>query len=168
MESLGRDITVKEATEKGDIAKSFQQLVETHFVSKRFKDIMGSTRLTRIEVLIFSLMEIQRIRAKIMSLSYRDTTDEVLKTLTLDEQVEVKELWALKKRFMINPHASLYALYDSFEYMYGLGLQSLDGLSREEGVQMVGGSFRKITEGDDLGRFERIKRRILGNVLYTE
>jgi hypothetical protein len=37
-----------------------------------------------------------------------------------------------------------------------------------EGTQMVGGTFQKILNPDDMGILEKAKRRIMGNVLYTD
>lgn len=154
--------------DKGDISKSLQELVKAHFVSKRFKDIFGSTRLTKTEVVIFSLMEIFRIKDKILSLSKKDVSNEALNRLSIEEQKEIKELWELKLRIMRNPHALSFAIFDSFEYMYGLGMQSYEGLSRNEGVELVGGIRQKIIDPDTMGTIEKIKKRMFGNVLFTE
>lgn len=130
---------------------------------------MGSTRLTRTEILILSLMEIERIRSKIESLSYHDIEKKTLDMLSKEEQTELKELWTIKKRFRRNPNALVFAIYDSFEYMFGLGLQSLDGLSRQEGVALVGGATQRILDKDKMGFGERIKKRLFSNdILFVE
>jgi len=152
--------------EKGDIARSLEELIKAHFVSKDFKDIIGSTRLSRSEILILSLMEINRIVSKILSMSESDISDEVLKHATQRQKQDAYELYNLKKRFAINPHAMVDAVYTSFEYMYGLGLQSLDGLSRKEGVGLFNTSNRRILDNDEISGFEKLKRRLTGSVLY--
>ncbi len=153
---------------KGDIAKAVQSLINTHFVSKRFKDIFGSTRLTRTEIFIFSCMEIIRATSLIISLSPNDVSEEALRELSKEEKEEILEYWALKKRFRYNPHAISYVISASFSYMYGLGMQSLDGMSRDEGVRLASGSYKRIYTPDELGRFDRIKRRLFGDVLFPE
>jgi len=158
----------KQESEKGDIAKSFQQLVETHFVSKRFKDIMGSTRFSKQEVIIMSLLEIERNMSKILSLSEDDVSVETLRNMPIKEKTELLELWELRKRFKKNAHAFNYVIYESFMNMFGLGLQSLDGGSRSEGVSMVGGTYQKILNPDEMGTLEKFKRRIMGNVIFTD
>lgn len=160
----GKDtVYVREQTEQGDIARSLEALINTQYKSRRFMDIMASTRLTRYETIFFSLMEILRRSSKILSLSPDDLKDE---TLSDEEQQEIKELYALKKRFLVNPHSMLYAISDSFEYMYGLSLQSLDGMSRQEGVDMVTASYRRVREPDNVPMMEKLRRRMLGDVLY--
>jgi hypothetical protein len=164
-----RHVTVREESDKGDIAKSFEGLIKSHFISKRFKDIMGSTRLSRHEVMILALMEINRITAKILSLSRHDVSETVLAKLSVDEQNELKELWVIKMRFRRNPHALVFAIYDSFEYMYGLGLQSLDGLSRTEGVELVGGATQRLLDPNKMGFGERLKKRFFSNdILFLD
>ena len=158
----------REETDKGDIAKSLQQLVETHFVSKRFKDIMGSTRFTKQEIIIMSLLEIERNMSKILSLSEADVSLTVLNKMPLSERNELLELWEIRKRFYRNPHTFNFVIYESFMNMFGLGLQSLDGGSRSEGVAMVGGTYQKIMNPDDMGALEKIKRRLMGNVIFTD
>lgn len=162
------EIVTKESTEKGDVAKSIQQLVATQFVSKRYKDIFGSTRLTKSEVYIFAVMEMNRVMSKILSLTEVDISIEALKNLTKEEQIDLKELWQLRKRYDNNPFAFSYTIYDAFMSMAGLGLQSLDGLSRQEGTQLVGGVYQKILDPKEMGLFDKAKRRILGNVIYPE
>lgn len=158
----------REETDKGDIAKSLQQLVETHFVSKRFKDIMGSTRFSKQEVIIMALLEIERNMSKILSLSEADMDNTILNKMPLQERIELLELWELRKRFYRNPHTFNFVIYESFMNMFGLGLQSLDGGSRSEGVSMVGGTYQKILNPDDMGTIEKLKRRIMGNVIFTD
>lgn len=161
-------LIVKEETEKGDIAKSLEQLIKTHFVSKRYKDIAGSTRLTRYEILTLSLMEIQRVIAKLLSIDESSIEEDSLKQLPEDEQREVLELYHWKKRFAVNPMALTHAVFDSWSYMYVLGLQSLDGLSREEGVTMVAGTTKKILDQGEMGFLDKMRRRLTGNVLFVE
>lgn len=162
------DVQIKESTEKGDIAKSLQQLVATQFVSKRFKDIFGSTRLTKSEVYIFAMMEMNRVMSKILSIDAVDVSDEALNRLTREEQIELKELYQLKLRYYKNPFAFSYTIYDAFMAMAGLGLQSLDGMSRQEGTQLVGGTYQKILDPKDMGFFDKAKRKLLGNVIYPD
>jgi len=157
---------IKEETERGDVTRSLEGVINTQFISKRFKDIMSATRLTRYEVLIFALMEIVRIVSKINSLSYSDMEENNLALLENEERKEIYELWSLKKRFMRNPHALAFVICDSFVYMYGLGLQSLDGLSRQEGTTLVSGSYQKLLNPDEMGTLEKLKKRLLGNVIY--
>jgi len=159
------NIKIKEESERGDVAKSLQKLIETHFISKRFKDIIGSTRLTKREVYILSIMEIQRIINKVLSIT---DTDVNASGLTKEEREELRELNELRKRFYKNPNALAYAIYDSFEYMFGLGLQSLDGASRTEGVSIASGATQYILNPDNMGFFEKMKRRLTGKVLYPE
>jgi len=161
-------VTMREETEKGDVAKSLQKLVETQFVSKKYKDIFGSTRLTRAEVYIFSIMEVNRIMSKILSIDATDISDTALANLSPDERESLKELYQLKQRYIKNPFAFSYTVYDAFMSMAGLGLQSLDGLSRQEGTQLVGGTYQKILDPDKMGTLDKIKRRLLGNVIYPE
>ena len=161
-----KDFTIHESTEKGDIAKSLQQLVNTQFVSKNFKDIFGATRLTKSEVYIFAMMNINRVMSKILSIDSIDVSDEVLKNLPDLEKTELLELWELKKRYYKNPFAFSYTIYDAFMSMAGLGLQSLDGLSRIEGTQLVGGTYQKILDPKEMGFLDKAKRRLLGNVMY--
>jgi hypothetical protein len=119
--------------------------------------------------MILSLMEINRISAKILSLSRHDVSEEVLESLPTEEQAELKELWVVKQRFRRNPHALVFAIYDSFEYMYGLGLQSLDGLSRTEGVELVGGATQRLLDPNKMGFGERLRKRLFSNeILFTE
>lgn len=165
MERAESPIRFKEETERGDVARSLQKLIETQFISKRFEDIMGSTRLRRVEILTFALMEINKSVMKISSLTYEDTQD---RTLSIKEQEDIIELYALKKRFMRNPCALAYAVYNAFEYMYGLGLQSLDGLSRQEGVTISGGAFKRLLDPDEMSFFQKAKKRLMGDVLFTE
>lgn len=162
------EIVTKESTEKGDVAKSLQQLVQTQFVSKRFKDIFGATRLTKSEVYIFAMMEMNRVMSKILSITEIDVSLEALRNLPKEEQIELKELWELRKRYDKNPFAFSYTIYDAFMAMAGLGLQSLDGLSRQEGTQLVGGTYQKILDPKEMGLFDKAKRRLLGNVIYPE
>jgi hypothetical protein len=158
----------REETEKGDIAKSFQQLVATQFVSKRFKDLMGSSRFSRSEVMTLSLLEINRIVSKILSIDEADVSPSALNNVSFEEKRELLELYELKKRFKKNSFAFSYAVHDAFMGMFGLGMQSFEGGSRMEGTQMVGGTFQKILNPDDMGILEKAKRRIMGNVLYTD
>ena len=164
---LPERMIMKEESYKGDVAKSLEGVIETHFISKRFKDIMGATRLTRYEILSFALMEILRMVMKINSLSYVDMDEKNLKLLPKEEQAEIMELWSLKKRFMRNPHALGYVMLNSFEYMYGLGLQSLDGLSRQEGITLANEIKQNLLDPDKMGSWEKMKRRLLGDVSYT-
>lgn len=160
------DFTVHESTEKGDIAKSLQQLVNTQFVSKNFKDIFGATRLTKVEVYIFAMMNMNRIMSKILSIDSIDISDEALVNVPESEKTELLELWELKKRYYKNPFAFAYTIYDAFMSMAGLGLQSLDGMSRTEGTQLVGGTYQKILDPKEMGFLDKAKRRLLGNVMY--
>ena len=162
------EIVTKESTEKGDIAKSLQQLVQTQFVSKRFKDVFGSTRLTKPEVYIFAIMETQRIMCKILSISEFDMESTNLNKLPKEEQADLKELWELRQRYDITSFAFGFTIYDAFMSMTGLALQSLDGLSRQEGTQLVGGTYQKIMNPNEMGFFDKALRRIKGNVLYPE
>lgn len=166
---IEKRIRMREETDKGDVAKSLQSLVEKHYVSKRFKDIMGATRLNKTEVMIFSLLEMERRRTLIMSLSQKDV-DAITKDsdATKEEKDDIKGLWALKQRMMRDPHAIAFTSYDSFMYMFGLGMQSHEGMSRREGVELVGGTYRRILDPEELGRFGRIKRRLFGDVLFPE
>lgn len=161
-------VSVREETEKGDIAKSLEELVRTHFVSKDFKDIVGATRLQKREIMIMSLLELQKVVSRMLMIDNADFNKEFFNRLTENEQTTLKELYYMKEKFRKNPHALTYALYYAFEYMYVLGHQSLEGMSREEGTQMVAGTFQKILNPDDMGRFEKLKRRLVGNVLFTE
>ena len=161
-----QDFTVHESTEKGDIAKSLQQLVNTQFVSKNFKDIFGATRLTKAEVYIFAMMNMNRVMSKILSIDSIDVSDEALVNLPDSERIELLELWELKKRYYKNPFAFSYTIYDAFMSMAGLGLQSLDGMSRTEGTQLVGGTYQKILDPKEMGFLDKAKRRLLGNVMY--
>lgn len=158
-------ITMKEETEKGDIAKSLQQLIETQYISKRFFDIVSSTRLTKQEAILLSIMEIRRISDKIFSLTEKDVTAEGLSD---KERNEIKELYELKKRFYRNPLALSYMMRDSFMYFLTLSYQSLDGGSRSEGVTIAGGGTRKILDEDKMGGFDKIRHRLFGKVLYEE
>ena len=161
-----QDFTVHESTERGDIAKSLQQLVNTQFVSKNFKDIFGATRLTKAEVYIFAMMNMNRVMSKILSIDSIDVSDEALVNLPDSERIELLELWELKKRYYKNPFAFSYTIYDAFMSMAGLGLQSLDGMSRTEGTQLVGGTYQKILDPKEMGFLDKAKRRLLGNVMY--
>jgi hypothetical protein len=158
----------REETEKGDIAKSLQQLVYTQFVSKRFKDIIGSTRFTKEEAMTYGLLEINRVISLILSIDVRDVEPKVLSGLSVEEQIDLRDKYELKLRFQKNPFAFSFAVHDAFMSMYGLALQSLEGGSRTEGSTMVGGTYQKILQPEDLGAFEKIKRRIMGNVLYVD
>ena len=160
-----QNVRVKEETERGDVAKSLQQLISTHFISKRFKDIMGATRLTKKEVFYLSIMEIQRITAKILSVTDSDVEAD---GLSQEEKTELQELNALRKRFYKNPNALAYAVFDSFEYMFGLGLQSLDGASRMEGVTISTGATERVLNPNEMGFFDKMRRRLTGKVLYPE
>lgn len=155
----------KEETDRGDVAKSLQELIKAHFISKSFKDIMGATRLQKREVYIISIMEIWRITSKILSIRESDIKSD---NLTEGEREELKELYQLKQRFQYNPLALSYAIYDSFEYMFGLGLQSLDGLSRMEGVEISSGAVHRLMSPDDMGFLEKTRKRLFGKVLYPE
>jgi len=161
-----QDFTVHESTEKGDIAKSLQQLVNTQFVSKNFKDIFGATRLTKAEVYIFAMMNMNRVMSKILSIGSIDVSDDALTNLPESERADLLELWELKKRYYKNPFAFSYTIYDAFMSMAGLGLQSLDGMSRTEGTQLVGGTYQKILDPKEMRFLDKAKRRLLGNVMY--
>ena len=161
-------VSVREESEKGDVAKSLEELVRTHFVSKDFRDIVGATRLTKREILILSLMELQKAMSRMLMLEATDVTDEALENYTDNEKKEIKEFHMLKERFKKNPHALSYAIYQAWEYMYVLGHQSLDGGSRAEGTQMVAGTFQKILDPKEMGTLEKMKRRLVGDVLFTQ
>jgi hypothetical protein len=165
-ERVSKDFTVHESTEKGDIAKSLQALVNTQFVSKNFKDIFGATRLTKAEVYIFAMMNMNRVMSKILSIDSVDVSEEALRNVSESEKTDLLELWELKKRYYKNPFAFSYTIYDAFMSMAGLGLQSLDGLSRTEGTQLVGGTYQKILDPKEMGFLDKAKRRLLGNVIY--
>jgi hypothetical protein len=161
------NVLVREDTEKGDIAKSLEAMIKTHFVSKDFKDIVGSTRLTKREIMIMSLLELQKSVSRMIMLDEADIDEESLGKLSQNEQDEIKAFYFLKEKFKKNPHALTYALYHAWEYMYVLGHQSLDGGSRAEGTQMVAGTFQKILDPKEMGTLEKMKRRLVGDVLFT-
>lgn len=161
-------VSVREESEKGDIARSLEELVRTHFVSKDFRNIVGSTRLTKREIMIMSLMELQKAVSRMIMLDKSDITDENFTGLTQNEQEELRTFYFLKEKFKKNPHALTYALYHAWEYMYVLGHQSLDGGSRMEGTQMVAGTYQKILDPKEMGTLDKMRRRLMGNVLFTE
>ena len=158
-------IVVREETEKGDIAKSIEKMLESQYVSRRFKDIMASTRLTRREVLILANMEVNRLLMRILSVEEDDLNVDGLSDA---EKEDIQIMLKLKKKFIKNPCALAYALYDGFMYMYGLGLQSLEGESRREAVAIASGIYKRVIEPEELSRLERIKRRLFGRVLFVE
>ena len=162
-----KDIFLKEETETGDYARALEKTVTTGFVSKYFYNIMGSTRLTKKEVVYFSLLEILKTISKINSLSKHDLTEESLSKLEKNEQDELKILWAFKQRLNKNICTLPAVMTERFQYMFGLGLQSLNGLSRDEMVKLAGG-YRRALQPDEVGFGSKLWRRLRGDVLYPE
>lgn len=158
-------ISVADEKEKGDIQLSLQRLVENQYITKVFKQVLGATRLTRRDIITIALMEPQRITMKMLSTTKADLED---KTLSDEERQELRELYAIKIRIMKNPCALAYIMYQTTELPYIIGLQSHEGLSRREAIEIVMGSHRRIMDPEQLGFFGRTKRRLFGNVLFPE
>lgn len=155
----------KEETEAGDVAKSLMNLINSQFTSNRFDDVLTSTRLSRFEIQAIAVGNVNRVVAKIYSISKSDTEDT---SLSQEEQNELKELWALKRRLMKNPMALSYIMWDGWMKTYVAGLQSLDGMSRQEGVDIASGATKRMMEGNELSLAQKLRKLASGNVMYNE
>lgn len=159
---------VKEETERGDLAKSLQKLIEAQYISKKEYDVIASTRFTKREALIIALMNVIRRINQIHMITYREIeelvrNDDDSAKLQKDEQRElIESLWNLKKRIMRSPDALSYEINNSFIFMFSLALQSLDGGSRVEGMNISGGATKKMMD-EGLSPWERLTGRVNRN-----
>lgn len=162
---------MKEETEKGDIAKSLQQLIEAQYISKEEYDVIASTRLTKREALVISLMNVIRRMNQIQMITYREI-EELVKSQNNDLSEKerndaIESLWNVKKRIMRSPDALAYEINNSFIFMFALTLQSLDGGSRMEGMNISSGATNKLFEGDNLSAMERLTGKFRGRSLFN-
>jgi hypothetical protein len=154
----------EEKTEVGDIAKSLMRLLDSHYASTRFNDVLTSTRLTPSLVQTVSVANSCRVIAKIFSIGERDLKDD---TLTDEEREELNDMMALKRRMMGNEMTLAFTMWDSWLKTFIMGLQSLDGMSRQEGVEISSGATRRLMQGDELGAVDKLRKLIGGNVRYV-
>lgn len=155
----------KEETEKGDVARSLQELIASQYISKNFEDIFGSTRLSGMQVNIIARMFIVQSVSEILSVNADDIQTDNLED---KEMQQLKMMFELKKRAYRNSLALISSLYYSFLKMYGLALQSLEGMSRQEGVNISGGATQKLLDGNELGFFDKMRRSLAGKIRYVE
>jgi hypothetical protein len=158
----GRIIT-EEKTEVGDVAKSLMKLLDSQYASTRFEDVLTSTRLNEFQIQAVSLGNTNRMIAKIWSMSEEDLEDD---TLSEEEQSELKELWAIKKRMMKNPMTISYVAWDTWLRSFIMGMQSLGGGSRFEGVEIASGSVKRLMSPEELSLSQKVKKLLGGNVMY--
>ena len=69
---------------------------------------------------------------------------------------------------MKNPMALSYVMWDGWMKTYVTGLQSLDGGSRSEGVDIASGATRRLMEGSEVSLTQKIRKLMGGNVMYRE
>lgn len=151
--------------ERGDVALSLQEMLKTQFISKDFYDIYGATRLTPYQIDKLARMFVINMIGQILSVNYSDTQIEILEDST---KKELKLMFHLKRMAFRDMNAVIRFLYYEFMYFFGLAYQSEDGKSRFEGMTISSGATKKVFEGNELGMFDKIGKRIRGKVLYTE
>ena len=158
---------MREETERGDIAKSLQEMIGVQFMSKHFNDIYGATRLTQYDINVLTRMYSAYMVQRILSVTAEDAKDDN-NLVSKKEHAELKFLFSLKQMAFRNPNAFASAIYYATMYFYGLAKQSEEGGSRTETVQIAGGGVRRVFDSGELGYFDKLKRRLQGKVLYPE
>lgn len=159
------EITTKEKTEAGDIARSLEKLVDSVFVSKEFMNIITSTRFTRFECQAMAELYIVKQVSKIYRMQESDVKDDKGDWLKTIEQ-EDKEMWELKQKLSINQHVANEIVSYAFMRMYPSALISEGGASRQEGVDMISGTTKKLLDPSEMSTWEKFKRRVMGQVAY--
>lgn len=165
MAGIRSEITTKEKTEAGDIARSLEKLVESVFVSKEFMNIITSTRFTRYECQAIAELYIVKQVSKIYRLQESDVKGDDGKWLEIASQ-EDKEMWVLKQKLSVNQHVANEIISYAFLKMYPSALISEDGSSRAEAVDMISGSTKKLLDPSEMSSWDKLKRRVMGSVAY--
>jgi hypothetical protein len=169
MQSVSESLTVREQSEAGDIARSLEGLIKSQFINRDFWSLITASRLSRLEIEEFSNMNYIGVMSRINRITKADIDSDFFKLLDNYTQKTLKEAFVLKKAMNRNPWVIYEVEAFAWMFMYSAGMQSLDGLSRREGTDMVTGSTRKLLEKDNMGFWDKLGRRFTGRgVEYTE
>lgn len=160
---MRQEITTHEKTEAGDIARSLEGLIQSQFIDRDFLSLVTATRLDRVEIEAYANLHYINVLSKIMAVTKEDIENEELKKyMTEYDYNQMQDAYALKTMMEKSPWVVYQVRAMSFMYMYSAGLQSLDGMSRTEGMNMVTGATKKILSPDEVGFGDKLKRRLLG------
>jgi len=160
---MRQEITTHEKTEAGDIARSLEGLVRSQFIDRDFMSIITATRYDRIEIEANANLHYINVISRIMGVTKSDVeNDELKKYMTDYDYAQMKDAYALKVMMEKSPWVVYQVRAMSFMYMYSASLQSLDGMSRVEGMNMVTGATKKILSSDEVGIGDKLRRRLFG------
>jgi len=168
-ERIRDQLSIKEQTEAGDIARSLEGLIRSQFINRDFMSLITSSRFSRLEIEEFANMNYIGVMSRIMRVTDDDITDDKTQYLDEKEKQKLQEALILKKAMNRNPWVIYEVEAFAWMYMYSAGMQSLDGMSRSEGKDMVTGSTSRILDKGKMGFWDKLGRRVSGRgVEYAE
>lgn len=160
---MKQEITTHERTEAGDIGRSLEGLVKSQFTDRDFMSIITATRYDRIEIEANANLHYINVISRIMGVTKEDIDNkDLIKYMTKYDYDQMRDAYVLKTMMEKSPWVVYQVRAMSFMYMYSASLQSLDGLSRLEGTNMVTGATKKILGSDEVGFGDKLRRRLLG------
>ena len=167
--AITNQLQIREQTEAGDIARSLEGMIRSQFINRDFMSLITATRFTRLEVEEFSNMNYIGTMSRIMRVTDDDVTEKALANLDDYSKSQLKESLILKKAMTRNAWVIYEVEAFAWMYMYSAGMQSLEGMSRKEGSDMVSGTTGRILDKDKMGFWDKLGRRFSGRGMeYVE